>query len=192
MKAQSDTLVTQDAEITTLKEAPTPEPEPSATADEIKKIREAAAEEVRLAKQAVTDATTKNAEETLSQNRTFAERQAFANIRNSAQRDLGLSESSSGLYDSMVKDVFDYEIEEDKGKFSVVFTEKGQEYAFSPEGKVPSSFQLAEAIAKAHPGNHNNGVPSGSGARSSTASSTSSGKPIQELSMAELDKSWSE
>jgi len=190
---QTETLKAQDTEITTLKETPPPEPEPSASSDEIKKIRETAAEEVRLAKQAVIDATTKNAEDTLTQNRTFAEKQAFANIRNSAQRDLGLSESSIGLFDSMVNDVFTYEIEEDKGKFSVVFTEKGKEYPFTPEGgKAATSFQLAEMIAKAHPGNHNNGVPSGSGARSSTASSASSGKPIQDLSMAELDKSWSE
>lgn len=190
MKTQAETLTAQDTEITALKEAPKPEPEPSASADEIKKIREDAAEQVRLAKQATTDAATKNTEETLSQNRSFAERQAFANIRNSAQRDLGLSESSSGLYESMIKDVFEYEIEEDKGKFSVVFTEKGQEYAFAPEGKSPSSFQLAEAIAKMHPGNHNNGVPSGSGARPAGASAGSSAKPLNEMSQSELDKSW--
>ncbi len=190
IKTQTETLAAQDTEITTLKETPPPEPEPNASADEIKKIREDAAEQVRVAKQSITDAAKESADSAVEQSRAFAKREAYQNIRSSAQRDLGLSESSSNLYTSMIDDVFSHEIEEDNGKFNVVFTEKGQEYAFAPEGKTPTSFQIAEMISKAHLGNHSNGVPGSSGARPPTASAGTSGKPLHEMSQSELDKSW--
>ena len=149
-------------------------------------------EDLKKAKEQIAKQANELSEKEATMYKNFARDQAIANVLSSSKRDFNLTEEAEELFDSMIKSVFDFEVDSDgNGSFAVTFNRKGESIPFMPEGKIPTSKQLAELIAKRHPGNHGNGVPAGGGTRRTAQPGGGVvGKPNEEHLRIVEDRAW--